>query len=445
MGTRFAESIAQDSRPVPGRAARGQQANLPRVLLRLPDLSDSLDEGMACGDAVCTHGEQPPAAKKTAPANQQPLATKQTPSPDQQSPAGKKASVADQQFLVGKKNPPANEQPLAIKESLSPEQSLPAGKKAPVADQQPGHAALTQVELGAELVSPLKEEESPDALQDKAATNGGARAFEEALANATIPQDGAMQAGDRASTCESKAQPEAQASLPLASPSPGPASISASAGATGTTSHTAPGDTIPTAAQPLWRGIVAARRSLRRFEAELLRARKLAGRVASRISAIPWKKVFSLAGWLGLLQQPRVWLTATAAAAAQIVLAMFFLQDAPSRDAGGREVSPARSARAASTAESNQNGLASRGSERGPTEADASAGELKTQLATSSSREAGPTIQWERDTLPRTACRVAVQPEGDGTRGARSAVHLQSEPVRRPGSVQLQGIIQEEN
>lgn len=348
--------MAQEAGPAPCRAGRGRRAVSPRVVLRLPDLSDHLAEGI-----------------------------------------------------------------------------------------DGGHAAWSQGELPTEIALPPLEEGSPwpDTLQGGSATDGGVRAYERAFASAAICRGGGAVDGGRASTPECDVQPGAQPVALAASPLSRPVAMPACLGATGPTSHTRPGEGVPPLTRAIPAATVAARRALQSFEGELHRARNLAGKVARRISAVPWKKVLSLAGWLGLLQQPRMWLTAATAAVAQIVLAMLFLGSDPSKDPGGADVSPARSARAASSAESSREGRAPNGFATGLTEAAASRGEPEAQLARRSSRETGATVRWERDILSPTASGVAVQSEGDGTRGGRSAYHRQADGVRRPGSAQLQGIIQE--
>lgn len=91
--------------------------------------------------------------------------------------------------------------------------------------------------------------------------------------------------------------------------------------------------------------VASARRSLRRIRLELHRAGRLSRAAGQRLAALPWRNFFSLAGWLGLLQQPKLWLAAVAAAALQLVAALLFW---------GGEANKAQQERAAAHAASAQ-------------------------------------------------------------------------------------------
>ncbi len=374
MGTRFAERVAQEADLAPGGAASGYVARAPRVVLRLPDLTNSPAAGL--------HG---------------------------------------------------------------------------------GHAASAQGELPPEIALPPLDEGAPwpDALHGEPEAIEGAGAYERSFHGTVISGGGRPELdGRQPSSTKCEVQPTMpSAARPLTTP-PKSVATPVPVSTTDPTSPAASRECTPQAAQALSPTILAARRSLRRFEAELHRARKLAHKVASRLSMVPWKRVFSLAAWLGLLQQPRMWLAATAAAAAQIVLAMVFLGGAPSREFGSVGVSPARSARPVSPSENGGGGRAS-GLARagvshtqshtagrldaGLTQTDAVPGEPETGPDSGSIQQTGPTLGWDDNKVPRTASRLPAQPGIVGTQRAEFAPNSQTDPVRRPGSVQLRGIIQEWN
>lgn len=193
--------------------------------------------------------------------------------------------------------------------------------------------------------------------------------------------------------------------------------------------------------------IMSARRSLSRLRAELRRARKLGRAAARRFAAVPWKKLFSLAAWLGLVQQPRMWLAAAAAAAAQFLLAMLFLGGSPTtaekvgsntrQRAGGHADRGVAVRGGLQRAKSPQASLAETG-----TTADEQDTEL--DLDARPSHRAGPTTAWGDDGVPRTARRPATQGGRYAPQADEPAPQRQPASVHRPGSVRLQGIVQEE-